>query len=227
MKNVEKGAAYWRGLNVLTGLFVAVLISSNLASTRFIDFFWGLKFDAGTLIFPLTYIFGDLLTEVYGLERSRRVIWLGFASLIICAGALALAGAFPPAEGWELDKAWDSVMGLAPRLALASLAAYLVGELANIYTLAALKRKTKGRWLAPRLILSTVLGQLLDTALFMTIAFAGVIGWELYLKAFCSNYIFKVALELLVLPLTLAAIKVLKKHKPEASSAASEPEQHS
>ncbi|MDR1920417.1 MAG: queuosine precursor transporter [Candidatus Adiutrix sp.] len=206
----DNPAAY-KYLDLITGLFATFLIVSNFASTRIIDFAWGLSFDAGTLMFPLTYIFNDLLTEVYGYRRSRRVIWIGFLALTISAVSMVLVGLFPPAEGWEGDAAWHMVMGLTPRIVLASLAAYFIGEFINSYVLARMKVRLEGRFLAFRLIGSTAAGQVFDTLVFAAIAFIGVFSWDLWLTLVVSNYIFKVGVEALLLPATMAVVRRIKR----------------
>jgi len=201
----------YKYLDLITGLFATLLIVSNFASTRIIYLGWGMSFDAGTLMFPMTYIFNDLLTEVYGYSRSRRVIWIGFLALIISAVSLGLVGLFPPAEGWEEAAAWDRVMGLVPRIVGASLAAYFVGEFVNSYVLAKLKVKTQGRHLWLRLIGSTAIGQVFDTLIFASIAFIGVMSWDLWLTLVLSNYVFKVGIEVLLLPLTALVVSGVKR----------------
>lgn len=201
----------YKYLDLITALFATLLIVSNYASTRIIDFAGGLSFDAGTLMFPLTYIFNDLLTEVYGYKRSRRVIWIGFLALLIAALSMALVGLFPPAEGWDQDAAWLSIMGVVPRIVIASLAAYFVGEFVNSVVLAKLKVKTEGRWLGLRLIGSTAVGQVFDTLIFASIAFIGVLDWNLWWTIVISNYIFKVGLELIFLPITALVVRQFKK----------------
>jgi uncharacterized integral membrane protein (TIGR00697 family) len=199
-------------LDIITALFATLLIVSNYASTRIIDFAGGLSFDAGTLMFPLTYIFNDLLTEVYGYKRSRRVIWIGFMALVIAALSMGLVGLFPPAAGWEeQDVAWVSIMGVVPRIVLASLAAYFVGEFVNSVVLAKLKVKTGGRWLGLRLIGSTAAWQVFDTLIFASIAFIGVLDWNLWWTVVISNYIFKVGLEVIFLPITALVVKAFKR----------------
>ncbi len=198
-------------LDLITGLFATLLIVSNLASTRIIDFAWGFEFDAGTLMFPFTYIFNDLLTEVYGYGRSRRVIWIGFLALVISAVSLGLVGLFPPAAGWNQAEAWKAVMGLVPRIAGASLAAYFVGEFVNSYVLAKLQVKTEGRHLWLRLIGSTAVGQIFDTLIFASIAFIGVLEWDLWLTLVWSNYFFKVGIEIVLLPLTIFVVRRVKR----------------
>ena len=201
----------YKYIDLITGLFATLLIVSNFASTRIIEMGGGLSFDAGTLMFPFTYIFNDLLTEVYGYNRSRRVIWIGFMALTISAVSLGLVGLFPPAEGWELADAWDSIMGLVPRIVGASLLAYFVGEFVNSYVLAKLKVKTEGKHLWFRLIGSTAVGQIFDTLIFASIAFIGVLDWDLWLTLVVSNYVFKVGIEIILLPFTAFVVSRIKK----------------
>ncbi|UQZ89958.1 transporter [Deltaproteobacteria bacterium Smac51] len=209
--NTSVNNGSFKFLDLITALFATLLIVSNYASTRIIDLPAGLSFDAGTLMFPFTYIFNDLLTEVYGYKRSRRVIWIGFLALLISALSMGVVGLFPPAEGWEQAAAWDSVMGVVPRIVVASLAAYFVGEFVNSVVLAKLKVKTGGRHLWFRLIGSTAVGQIFDTLIFASIAFIGVLDWDLWLTLVISNYIFKVGIEVVFLPVTAWVVNSFKK----------------
>ena len=198
-----------RYLSVITGLFVAVLIISNLASTKILDlgFF---VFDGGTLLFPLSYIFGDILTEVYGYKKSRRVIWTGFASLILMSVVLAAVSYLPAAQGWENQEAFDAILGVVPRIVLASLIAYFAGEFSNSYILAKMKIKSKGKALWKRTIGSTLVGECVDTLLFVTIAFWGIIPAELFVALVISNYIFKTLIEVFFTPITYRIVGFLK-----------------
>ncbi|MDR2349822.1 MAG: queuosine precursor transporter, partial [Deltaproteobacteria bacterium] len=206
----NENAPGFRFLELITGLFVGLLIISNLASTRIIAF-GPLVFDAGTLVFPLTYVIGDLLTEVYGFARARRIIWTAFFSLFAAFFCLYVAGLFPGASDPETDKAWHSVMGIAPRIAIASLAAFLAGEFANSVTLAKLKFRSPERGPAGRFVLSTLVGQGFDTTIFVFVAFAGVLEGSVLLAVLCSNYAYKVAMEIIILPLSVFLSKKLKK----------------
>lgn len=205
------GVTQFKFFGLIAGIFASILITSSIASTRIISFPGGLIFDAGTILFPFSYIFNDLLTEVYGYNRSRQVIWTGFMGLILMVVTLGLAGLFPPAPGWELSRAWGEVLGVVPRLALASLCAYLVGEFVNSYVLAKLKIKTKGTYLWFRLVCSSMLGQVFDTLIFASIAFIGVLSWDMWFHLVWSNYIFKVGVEIILLPLTIIVVGYLKK----------------
>ncbi|MEN9223558.1 MAG: queuosine precursor transporter, partial [Thermostichus sp. BF3_bins_97] len=163
----------YRHLDAVTALFVAVLLISNVASSKIL-ILGPFTFDGGTILFPLSYIFGDILTEVYGYDRSRRVIWLGFISAALMSATLMLVGALPAAPDWPHQAAYDQILGLTPRIVLASLIAYWAGSFANAYVLARMKVWTQGRWLWTRTIGSTLIGQVVDTGLFVVIAFWGV-----------------------------------------------------
>jgi queuosine precursor transporter len=194
----------------MLGLFVAVLLISNIASTKIV-YLGPFTFDGGTLLFPLSYIFCNILTEVYGFRKARKVIWTGFFSAALMAGVLMIVGALPPAEGWEHQEAYEVILGLTPRIVLASLTAYFIGEFVNSYTLAKLKILTSGKLLWTRTIGSTVIGQALDTSIFILIAFAGVIPPALLLSVFLSNYIFKIAFEVAATPATYRIVSFLKR----------------
>lgn len=207
----------YRYLDLITALFVVVLIVSNIASTKVV-LFGPFTFDGGTLLFPLAYIFGDVLTEVYGYKRSRRVIWIGFFLLLLSALTFGLVGALPtPADEFSQKsaEAFSTILGLVPRIVLASLVAYWVGEFANSYILARLKVATQGRFLALRTIGSTLVGQGLDTAIFLLVAFYGLWDNSLLWTVFVSNYIFKVGVEVLFTPLTYGVVGFLKRAENE------------
>ncbi|MFA6304377.1 MAG: queuosine precursor transporter [Patescibacteria group bacterium] len=204
----------YKHFDIILGLFVAVLLISNIASTKILNL--GLfSFDGGTLLFPLAYIFGDILTEVYGYKKSRRVIWLGFFSALLMSAVLMIVGWLPAAEGWENQSAYQAILGLTPRLVLASLIAYFAGEFANSFTLAKLKIATAGKWLWLRTIGSTLIGEGLDTILFCLIAFWGILPTELLITIIFSNYIFKCGVEVLLTPLTYKVVGYLKKSEQE------------
>jgi queuosine precursor transporter len=205
----------YRYLDLITALFVAVLIVSNIASTKAV-ILGPFTFDGGTILFPLAYIFGDVLTEVY--KRSRRVIWTGFLLMILATLTFALVNALPTlpdSQSQTTAQAFSTILGLVPRIVLGSLAAYFVGEFVNSYVLARLKVATGGRWFALRAMASTVLGQGLDTAVFLLIAFYGVWDNGLIWTVFISNYLFKVAVEAALMPLTYTAVAKLKRLEAE------------
>jgi len=207
----------YRYLDVITAMFVVVLVVSNIASTK-VAVLGPFTFDGGTLLFPLAYIFGDVLTEVYGYKRCRRVIWIGFFLLLLSALTLGLVGALPaPSDEFSQNsaEAFSTLLGLVPRIVLASLVAYWVGEFANSYVLARLKVATQGRFLALRTITSTLVGQGLDTAIFLLVAFYGIWDNNLLWTVFVSNYIFKVGVEVLLTPVTYGVVGFLKRAENE------------
>ncbi|MBI5813480.1 MAG: queuosine precursor transporter [Deinococcota bacterium] len=205
----------YRYLDFITALFVVVLIVSNIASTKVV-LLGPFTFDGGTILFPLAYIFGDVLTEVYGYKRSRRVIWTGFFLLILATLTFGIVNALPtPPDQQNTARAFAAILGLVPRIVLASLVAYWVGEFVNSYVLAKLKIATQGRWLWTRTLGSTLIGQGLDTGLFLLIAFYGVWDNALLWTVFVSNYVFKVGVEALFTPLTYAIVGFLKRAERE------------
>lgn len=201
-------------LPMVSGFFVAVLLISNIASTKIVGF-GPLTFDGGTLLFPLSYIFGDVLTEVYGYKRSRKVIWTGFISALVMSLTFATVGALPAAGDWPFQEAFSSILGQVPRIVIASLIAYFAGEFSNSYILAKMKVRSGGKRLWQRTIGSTIVGQIVDTGLFVLIAFAGVLPWSLVWTLIWSNYVFKVGIEILFTPATYKVVGFLKKHDNE------------
>ena len=199
----------YRYLSLITAFFVAVLILSNVASTKLVEV-GPFMFDGGTILFPLAYIFGDILTEVYGYKTSRRVIWTGFGCLGLMVVTLSIVDALP-----LHSEAFSAVLGQAPRIAIASLIAYWAGEFTNSFVLAKLKVQTQGRWLWARTISSTLVGQWVDTGVFLPIAFLGVWSNADLWAVFVSNYIFKVGVEVLFTPLTYQIVNALKRAEGE------------
>lgn len=204
----------FKHLDTITVLFVTVLLISNVASTKIVAF-GPFTFDGGTILFPLSYIFGDILTEVYGYARSRKVIWLGFFAALLMSAVFIIVGALPPAADWSGQAAYEQILGLTPRIVIASLIAYFAGEVANSFTLAKLKIFTQGKRLWTRTIGSTLIGQILDTGLFITIAFANVFPNELLWTLIVSNYVFKCGVEILFTPVTYWITGWLKQQERE------------
>jgi queuosine precursor transporter len=200
----------FRHLDLITASFVAVLLISNVASTKIVQM-GPFQFDGGTVLFPLSYIFGDVLTEVYGFKRSRRVIWIGFGWIAIAALVFAVIDALPAAPGYEFAPAFHTILGQTPRIVAGSLAGYWAGEFSNSVVLARMKVLTNGRWLWTRTIGSTLVGEAVDTFFFLGIAFLGVLPAGLLQAVFISNYIFKVGVEILFTPLTYLVVIVLKR----------------
>ena len=218
---------HYRYLDLVMVLFVTVLIVSNIASSAKI-ISWGvqiyhipLEFDAGTLLFPISYIFGDVLTEVYGFRQSRRVIWAGFAMLALTAAVFFLVQNMPGEAGWLQSggqKAYDLVLGgiSSGGIVIASLSAYFAGEFSNSVILAKIKLLTRGRWLWMRTIGSTLVGEAIDTFVFIFIAtLAGVFPISIFLSLTITNYLFKVAYEVLFTPLTYLVVSILKRLESE------------
>ena len=193
----------------IVALFVAALIASNIIAVKLVAL-GSLIAPAAVILFPVTYILGDILTEVYGFKAARRVIWLGFFANLLVAAAIWVAGALPAAGFWEGGDAWNTVLGQAPRILAASFIAYLIGEFANAYVLARMKVATQGRHLWMRTIGSTIVGQGLDSAIFITIAFAGIIPPAGLVTAIVTQWLLKTAYEALATPVTYAVVSWLK-----------------
>jgi len=204
----------YRFFTLITGLFVAVLLISNVASSKLVAF-GPLSFDGGTILFPISYIFGDILTEVYGYHKSRQVIWIGFSSALLMMVVFIIVGWLPSAAGWENQDAYNKILGLTPRIVIGSLLAYFAGEFSNSFILAKMKVFTRGRWLFSRTIGSTIVGEGVDTLIFILVAFAGAYSWDIVWLLVISNYIFKVSFEVILTPLTYAVVGFLKRTEKE------------
>lgn len=172
----------------------------------------GITLPAGVIIFPVSYIIGDILTEVYGYSRSRKVIWLGFLCNLIMTIFIWLAGIIKPTHFWDGQDAYERILGFTPRLLIASFIAYLAGEFTNAFVLARMKIITKGRWLWSRTIGSTLVGQGIDSLLFIMIAFVGTVPLADLLTITVSQWLFKTGYEIIVTPFTYIAVNFLK-HK--------------
>lgn len=217
----------YRYFDWVMALFVTVLIISNIASSaKIID--WGvsilglrLAFDGGTILFPISYIFGDVLTEVYGFQRARRVIWTGFAMLALTAFVLWLVRVMPGEVTWQEyagQQAYEAILGgiSSGGIVLASLVAYLAGSFSNSVVLARMKVITRGRFLWMRTIGSTLVGEGVDTLIFIFVAtLAGVFPWELFATLTFTNYIFKVGIEAIMTPFTYQIVNALKRAENE------------
>jgi hypothetical protein len=210
-------------LDIITVIFVVVLVLSNIASSaKIID--WGvslgslhLSFDAGTILFPISYIFGDVITEVYGFKRSRRIIWIGFGTLAFSALVFWLIQILPGEATWMADvgqEAYDMVLGgiSSGGIIIASLAGFFAGSFSNAILMAVLKVLTKGKLLWTRTIGSTIIGEGADTFVFILVASAlGVFPWSLFWSLTVTNYIFKVGLEAVMTPVTYWVVNGLKR----------------
>lgn len=202
-------------LLVLSCLFVTVLLTSNLIAVKLVAF-GPLTLPAAVIVFPLSYLFGDVLTEVYGYGAARRVIWLGFGCNLIFVLFVLAAGALPGAAGaWDssAQSAYARILGFTPRLLAASFLAYVAGEFLNSFVMARLKIATQGRWLWTRTIASTLLGQGVDSAIFITGAFTGILPFNLLVRTILYQWAFKTAYEVVATPLTYALVNSLKRHE--------------
>lgn len=204
----------YKYLGFISVFFVSILLISNIASSKIVDLKW-FTFDGGTLLFPLSYIFDDILTEVYGYRKSRSVIWYGFFMALLMSAIFIIVGKLPAAPGWNNQAAYDAILGLTPRIVCASLVAYFFGEFSNSFVLAKMKILTKGKWLWTRTVGSTVVGELLDTLIFVTLAFYGVLPGQLIITLIISNYLFKTGVEILFTPITYKIVGFLKKNEME------------
>ena len=192
---------------IVVAVFITCLITANITAVKLISLF-GLP--AAIVIFPISYIIGDILTEVYGYRQARRVIWLGFFCNFIAVIAIWVGQILPPASFWDGQAAYERILGYTPRLLLASFLAYLVGEFANAIVLAKLKIATSGRWLWLRTIGSTLIGQGLDSLLFMSLAFVGTIPLNALFTAVLVQWLAKSVYEAVVTPLTYMVVGFLK-----------------
>jgi len=198
----------------ITGLFTATLLISNTLDTKIFHAF-GLDLPAGIILFPLAYLFGDILTEVYGYAVSRRVIWTGFAGLVLMLAGYEIARALPPAGFWANDEAFATIFSHVPRIVAASVVAYFCGEFVNSYVVAKMKVAQKGSHMWLRFLASTVAGQCVDTAVFVAIAFSGTMEILALVSVFLSAWAVKVGWETIALPITLVVVKHIKKVEQE------------
>lgn len=197
---------------VVTALFVTSLVTANIIAVKLVGI-GGLVFPAAVVIFPLSYIFGDVLTEVYGFRRARQVIWLGFACNLLAVIAIYLGGLLPPAAFWTGQEAYRQILGFTPRLLAASFTAYIIGQFVNAIVLARLKILTRGRWLWTRTIGSTLVGEGLDSLVFISLAFVGTIPSSAMLAAILTQWLLKSAYEILITPFTYLAVNFLKREE--------------
>lgn len=205
----ERDLRTFQYFDVLLSIFIVVLLISNLVGQKIVAL-GPFRISGAQLLFPITYIFGDIFTEVYGYRASRRAIWLGFFASALMAVMGLITVALPPAPDWPNQKAFATVFEFIPRLVVASLIAYWAGEFANSYTLAKMKLVTRGKYLWTRTVGSTVVGQAVDTMLMMTIGFGGTEPWPTILILVFSGYLGKVAYEVLMTPLTYLVVGFLK-----------------
>jgi queuosine precursor transporter len=199
-----------RWFNFITAGFVATLIISNLIAVKLISL-GSLILPAAVIIFPISYIFGDVLTEVYGYSRARQVIWTGFFWNLFAVAAIWLAGVLPAAGFWQGQEAWNTIFGFAPRILAASFIAYLFGEFLNSFVLAKMKVAMDGKNLWMRTIGSTLVGQLADSAIFLAIAFGGTMPIDALGQLIVTQWLFKTVYEAVITPLTYLVVNGLKR----------------
>jgi queuosine precursor transporter len=232
-KTTESKKAY-KHIEIVAGAFVGILLISNIASTKIFGFglptftlnLFGLEIvidlvlDGGTILFPLSYIFGDVLTEVYGFANTRKVIWLGFIMAAVMSLVLFIVGMLPPADMWNvsphhnflLQDAYNSILGQTPMIVIGSLVAYFFGSYSNSMIMSIMKKKQKGRHLWKRTIGSTLVGEGIDTIIFVLIAFGipGILPLGSLIGLIILNYIFKVLVEVFMTPVTYKIVNTLK-----------------
>jgi hypothetical protein len=203
---------------VIVGVFVGLLLISNIGAVKLIEF-GPIITDGGVFLFPLVYIAGDILSEVYGFKAARKAIFVGFAMSILAALTFWVVQISPPAEAWGNQEAFESVLGFVPRIVLASVAGFLVGQLLNAWVLVKIKERTQEKALWLRLLGSTAVGEFADTVVFCTIAFYGVITGEEFLIYVAFGFAYKTLIEVVLLPVSYAVIGWVKRHEPTYADA--------
>lgn len=194
---------------LVVAVFITCLIASNIMAVKLVSIL-GVVLPAAVIIFPISYIFGDILTEVYGYAASRRVIWLGFLCNLLAVIAFQLGGLMTPAVFWQGQPAYEAILGYTPRILGASFLAYLVGEFANSFVLAKMKIMTQGQWLWTRTIGSTLVGEGLDSLVFISLAFAGTIPVDALMGTVVAQWLFKTGYEIVATPVTYLVVGWLK-----------------
>ena len=211
--NTQSDRSYYSKWFVLVAaIFIVCLITANIMAVKLISIA-GFILPAAIIIFPISYIVGDVLTEVYGYRQARQVIWLGFLCNLIAVVAIWIGGLLPPAPFWQGQEAYKTILGYTPRLLIASFIAYLVGEFSNAFILAKLKIATQGRWLWLRTIGSTLVGQGLDSLVFITIAFVDTIPAAGLMSAIITQWLAKSGYEAVATPLTYWVVNFLKRQE--------------
>jgi hypothetical protein len=199
---------------MITGLFAACLVISNILDTKIFHFL-SLDLPGGIVLFPIVYVFADILTEVYGYAHSRKVIWTGFGALLLMVCATVIVQYLPASNEWAFQNDFDNILGKVPRIVLASITAYFLGEFTNSFTLAKLKIFSSGKKMSIRFVASTIVGQFVDTTVFVLIAFTGLLPFPVLVSVALSGWVVKVAWEIIALPITLPIVKRLKKIENE------------
>jgi queuosine precursor transporter len=206
--------------DLVVAAFCGLLLISNIGATKLISFPTGLPWpavivtDGGAFLFPLTYILGDVLAEVYGLRKARRAIIAGFVLAGVASLTFWLVSVTPPAPDWPNQEAWQAVLGFVPRIVLASMLGFLAGQFLNAYVLVKIKQRTSEKSLWARLLGSTVVGELADTVVFCVVAFGGLVSSATLINYVLTGYVYKVLVEVILLPITYAVIRAVKKREP-------------
>jgi uncharacterized integral membrane protein (TIGR00697 family) len=208
-------ARTYRYYDLVMAAFVTVLLCANLIGASKVATLGGFTFGAGVLFFPISYVFGDVLTDVYGYARARKVVWAGFGAMIFASFMSLVILAFPPAPGWPHQAAFETVFGGTWRIVGASLVAYFSGEFCNSFVLAKMKLRTEGRLLWLRTIGSTIVGEAVDSLIFYPLAFLGIWSTDLVLKVMLTNYALKVGWEVFMTPATYVVVNFLKRAEHE------------
>lgn len=198
---------------IIVAVFVSLLLISNIGAVKLIQF-GGFITDGGLFLFPLVYIVGDILSEVYGFKAARRAIYTAFSMAVLASITFWLVQISPPASDWPNQESFEAVLGFVPRIVLASIIAFFVGQLLNAYVLVKIKERTKEKSLWLRLMGSTVVGQFVDTLIFCTIAFYGVITGATFLSYVAFGFVYKTLVEFVMVPITYQVIKLIKRHEP-------------
>ena len=209
----EVGRDGFRYFDFMMAAFVAILLLSNVIGAAKPAQLWGFTFSAGILFFPLSYLLGDVLTEVYGYARARRCVWAGFVAVLFMAFMSWVVVALPPAPGWPGQAAYESVFGQVPRIVLASVAAFWAGEFVNAFVMAKMKIMTRGKYLFTRTWGSTVFGQGVDSLIFYPLAFLGVWDAATVIQVLVTNWALKVGWEILLTPVTYGVVGFLKRRE--------------
>lgn len=196
----------------IAAIFCALLLISNIGATKIIDF-GPIKTDGGAFLFPLTYILGDVLTEVFGFKATRRVIYTGFGLGILAGLTFWLVQITPPADNWPNQAAFESILGFVPQIVAASVIAFLLGQLTNSWSFTWIKSRTSGKGLWARSIGSTILGEFVDTLTFTFIASLGRMNFSDFLNYLATGYIYKVMYEVICLPITYRVVAIVKRHE--------------
>jgi queuosine precursor transporter len=205
----------YRYYDFIMAAFITILLCSNLIGVTKVCTIAGVTFGGGVLFFPISYLFGDILTEVYGYKRSRKVVWAGFGALGFASFASWFIVSLPPALGWDHQEALQTIFGQTPRIVIASLIAYFVGEFTNSFILAKMKILTRGKWLWTRILGSTIIGEAVDSLLFYPLAFLGIWPAHLLIEVMITNYSLKVIWESIMTPLTYRIVAFLKRIEDE------------